>query len=95
MVHRKMDYFFCLTRIVWVKLWDIHFRPVLAQFERLVMRKFAVILAAIAAMVLFQGLTAPSPAGIDRILADASLAMGLPLFFVAIAFWASQNDDRG
>jgi hypothetical protein len=56
------------------------------------MKKFAVVLAAIAAVVLFQGLTHPTATTIDSILADASLAMAIPLFFVAIAFW--QVDEK-
>ena len=55
------------------------------------MKLFAVILAAVAAVVLFQGLTSTATATVDRILADASLGMAIPLFLVAVAFWASDE----
>ena len=56
------------------------------------MKKVSVVLFVVAAVVLFQGLTGPSATFVDRFLADASLAMGIPLMFVAIAFWAADND---
>jgi hypothetical protein len=56
------------------------------------MKKFAVVLAGIAAVILVQGLTSPTVSTVDSILADASLAMAIPLFFVAMAFWASDNE---
>lgn len=56
------------------------------------MKKFAIVLAAIAAVVLFQGLTHPTGSTVDSILADASLAMAIPLFLVSLAFW--QVDEK-
>ena len=55
------------------------------------MKLFALVLAAVAAVVLFQGLTHPTLSTVDRILADASLGMAIPLFFVAIAFWSADE----
>jgi hypothetical protein len=55
------------------------------------MKKVAVVLFVVAAVVLFQGLTGPSATFVDRFLADASLAMGIPLLFVAVAFWAADE----
>jgi len=56
------------------------------------MKKFAVVLAGIAAVILVQGLTSPTDTTVDRILADASLAMFVPLALVALAFW--QADEK-
>jgi hypothetical protein len=56
------------------------------------MKKVSVVLAVIAAVVLFQGLTCPTATTVDSILADASLAMAVPLFLIALAFW--QVDDK-
>jgi hypothetical protein len=56
------------------------------------MKKFAVVLFAVAGVVLYQGLTNPTATTVDSILADASLAMAIPLFVVAMAFWSADND---
>ena len=56
------------------------------------MKLFAVVLAAVAAVVLYQGLTSPTDTTVDRILADASLAMAIPLLLVSLAFW--QVDEK-
>ena len=56
------------------------------------MKKFAVVLAGLAAVILVQGLTSPTATAVDSILADASLAMAIPLFFVALALWAADNE---
>lgn len=56
------------------------------------MKKFAVVLFVVAGVVLYQGLTHDTVSTVDRILADASLAMFVPLFVVAMAFWASDNE---
>ena len=56
------------------------------------MKKFAVVSFLVASVILFQGLTNASASTVDRILADASLAMAIPLFFVALAFW--QVDEK-
>jgi hypothetical protein len=55
------------------------------------MKLFALVLAGIAGVVLFQGLTHPTATTVDSILADASLAMSAPLFLVALALWASDE----
>ena len=55
------------------------------------MKKFAVVLFAVAGVILFQGLTSPTGTTVDRILADASLAMFVPLFFVGMAFWSADE----
>jgi len=56
------------------------------------MKKFAVVVAAIASVILFQGLTSPTDTILDHILADASLGMAIPLALVALAFW--QVDEK-
>lgn len=55
------------------------------------MKKIAVVLAAVAATILVQGLTGPSTTTLDRILADASIAMSIPFMLVAVAFWAADE----